>query len=347
MVFQLFCIKQIYNRVAFTVILLFLFTSREIVTMDEKLRERINSIMVIANGLDWTQPEFSVKKAQVCAELCALVYNHVRPYELKKASRIHLFASNEFRAIVASGSGNSIQEELLASELGSTSFILAGRYVIILGVRLSKVLLLTVRGTVMSRLWDWRANVDTRKYYQSFDSNKIVTDTYYHWGFLNAIAPQFPSIADKIVETDSTDYNIPIVWTGHSLGGAMAATAHSINKISRQLRATTNHFYSKYAYTFGMPRYAGLGVIVNTLGPYHLYKRQDLVPTVPLRSMGFSDPTREYVISDDNKIELAERTDTFGLLGHMFKVRSSLAAHAIEGYAQSIADSLGVPRPGI
>jgi hypothetical protein len=64
--------------------------------------------------------------------------------------------------------------------------------------------------------------------------------------------------------------------------------------------------------------------------------------------MGFSDPGQEYIVDDNNgDVEPAERIDTFGLLERIFKLPSSLAAHSIEGYAQSIAASLRTTRLGM
>ncbi len=99
------------------------------------------------------------------------------------------------------------------------------------------------------------------------------------------------------------------------------------------------------AYTFGMPRYCGLGGICCFSGPHHIYNKRDLVPTVPLRKMGFVDCCREYEATDTGIVALSERTDTFGVAGHIPKLLSSIKAHSIEGYANSLARALGVSRP--
>ena len=99
------------------------------------------------------------------------------------------------------------------------------------------------------------------------------------------------------------------------------------------------------AYTFGMPRYCGLGSVCSFPGPHHIYRKEDLVPTVPLRKMGFSDSSKEYEITDTGSIALTERTDTFGLAGHVPKLLSSIKAHSIEGYAGLLAQATGIARP--
>lgn len=301
--------------------------------------------MLRASGIDWSNHAFSVEKAHVCAELCSLVYNEVREHELKKASRIHLFASSEYRRIVESGSERSIIATLTETEFGRTSFVLASRYAVILGICLPDVVLVAIRGTAGLRPWDWSANIDTRKFAVFPHDGWLENEAYYHRGFFEAIVPQVPSVLDRISELSSRSDEVPIIWTGHSLGGAMAAIAHSMSRFNHRQMITRSFYNSLCAYTFGMPRYAGLGVVSFSPGPFHLFKRQDIVPAIPLRSMGFSDSTREFEISDDNHIELAERTDALGALGLLLRLRSGLAAHGIEGYAQSVADNLGVTRP--
>lgn len=80
-------------------------------------------------------------------------------------------------------------------------------------------------------------------------------------------------------------------------------------------------------------------------GPYHIYNPHDVVPIVPTRSMGFADSTREYAVADSGSILLRERTDTFGVHGHMLRVCSGIKAHSIDGYAKALAASVNLPRP--
>ena len=94
-----------------------------------------------------------------------------------------------------------------------------------------------------------------------------------------------------------------------------------------------------------MPRCGGLGVVFCRPGPYHIYNPHDVVPIVPTRSMGFADSTREYAVADSGSILLRERTDTFGVHGHMLRVCSGIKAHSIDGYAKALAASVNLPRP--
>ena len=329
-------------------------------SMVRRLAERIRSILNLARPQDWRDTSFSLEKAQVCAELCAIVYEEIREYEIKKASRIHLFASREFRELLKAGKPNHILPSLAeGGQDGDQFFLVPGRYAVILGVKMQNVIFLAIRGTVLLKLWDWKANIDARrldihadgKFLHKHNPGALIQEEemYFHRGFFEGIAPQFPSIIDQIGKLKPSA-DVSIVWTGHSLGGAMAAIGNAITDLDYEysgLRSREGRHQNKNvaAYTFGMPRYGSLGAVCYFSNPYHIYDERDLVPTLPLRSMGFVDSAREYVRLRSGMIESAERTDTLGALGHLLRVRSSLKAHFIEGYADSIASALGGSRP--
>lgn len=324
--------------------------------MDDKLRNRLNEIIKLAWQLDWNDESFCPKKAQVCVELSSIVYEDVQEYELKKSSRIHLFASESYRKIVSSGKSNSVFSTLGEINLDARFFVVRGRYALVFGTCFDNVVILSVRGTVFRNLWDWKANVDSRKFhvravdnYHLFDYGLVsFDDQFFHKGFFESIVPQFASISDAIKTHANSKNDIKIVWTGHSLGGAMAAIGNAIHhsQSTRVVLAKDLPRHAVSSYTFGMPRYCGLGGVCAFASPYHIYKKDDLIPTVPLRKMGFSDCSREYELTEYGTLEPTERTDTFGLAGHIPKLLSSIKTHSIEGYANSLAKIVGNIRPG-
>lgn len=323
--------------------------------MDSRLRNRLNEILNRAFQEDWGDESFSLKKAHVCAELSSIVYEDVQEYELKKASRIHLFASDTYRNRIKSSRAVSILNSLEEGNFDARFFVIRGRYALILGTCFRDVVILAVRGTVFRRLWDWKANVDAEKYYIRGSANfhpfeswvAGFDDPFFHRGFFESIVPQFASIADKIKDCMASWSELKIAWTGHSLGGAMAAIGNAFynSPIARICFPEEMPGSVVGAYTFGMPRYCGLGGICCFAGPHHIYTKRDIVPTVPLRRMGFVDCCREYEITDTGIVAPSERTDMFGAAGHIPRLLSSFKAHSIEGYADFIAKALNVSRP--
>lgn len=313
--------------------------------MNSIVHERLREILNRAYQEDWDDTSFSVKKAYICAELSSIVYLDVAEHELKSASRIHLFASDTYRGMIESGKTFSISNELNQSNFDAQFFIVRGRYSIVLGIKLRDVVILAIRGTVSRKLWDWKANLDAEKYYVDrgvfsffpFEFNvKNLDQQFFHRGFFESIIPQFSSIKDEISRLTNSSENVKIVWTGHSLGGAMAATAFAINSLGEKnifLNDPIPH-KSVSAYTFGMPRYCGLGSVLGFPSPYHIYRKADLIPTLPLRKMGFCDIGREYEISESGILAPTVRTDTFGFFGHLPRLLTSIKAHSIEGYVE-------------
>jgi len=293
--------------------------------------------------------------------LSAIVYEDVQEYELKKASRIHLFQSKKYSSIIKSGKSNNILSSLSETirfpniEYPVRFFIVRSRYAITVATSFHNTVILAVRGTVFKRLWDWKTNVDMRKYHIHFHRGHCretqcpsLEDTFFHRGFFEAIVPQIRVISDEIISRFFADKQkdcyphpgerVTVIWTGHSLGGAMAAIGNAIFH-SELTDEDCCHFERELgcAYTFGMPRYCGLGAACLFHSPYHIFKRSDLVPTIPLRSMGFVDSANEYEITDSGEITNSERTDTLGVAGHVPRLFSSIHNHSIEGYVMSLS----------
>ncbi|KGY11171.1 hypothetical protein NM22_16405 [Vibrio tubiashii] len=326
--------------------------------MNSSIVSRLSSILNLLKNCKWENEEFCPQKAQVCAELSSIVYEDVDEYELKNASRIHLFASESFRALVGKKKVNLL--EFNTNELEGSFFISRGPYASVLGVVTGDVVVLAVRGTVRTSLWDWKANIDTRKYkikrclhngllFPECDTYYDLDEMYFHRGFFEAIVPQFESIANKIscCSPTGTTAGRKLIWCGHSLGGAMAAIGYAVSSsnIFQLNPDMTIHSRAINAYTFGMPRYCGLGVTCQFPNPYHIFRKGDIVPTLPMRKMGFSDSRTEYELTEQGKIVLGLRTDAFGVLGHIPKLAQSIEHHSIEGYAKLLAEVTGIPRP--
>ncbi len=206
--------------------------------MDSLLKSRLKNIIDLSYKQNWGDERFSLVKAYICAELSSLVYEDVQEYELKKASRIHLFASKTYKNIIDSGKTNSILSTFSEANLDAQFFVNRSRYAVILGMCFNNVVILTVRGTVFRQLWDWKANVDAKKYFvkstQYFHPHgfgAIEFDAqFFHKGFFESIAPQLPSIYDEIKKYAGSTTDLKIIWAGHSLGGAMAAIGNALSQ---------------------------------------------------------------------------------------------------------------------
>jgi predicted lipase len=92
-----------------------------------------------------------------------------------------------------------------------------------------------------------------------------------HWGFKIAFEALWPQVADYLVTRQ-----VPLFYTGHSLGAALAILA-----------ATKKE--PQAVYTFGAPR-VGDETFVHCfkhIPIYNIVNNQDIVASVPTESMGF------------------------------------------------------------
>jgi len=97
-----------------------------------------------------------------------------------------------------------------------------------------------------------------------------------HTGFANALAAIRPALDDAV-----KSLGLPILFTGHSLGAALATLAASLYKPAAEVAAL---------YTIGSPR-VGNSAFVVTLGGIEAYRYRDccdVVTRIPLPEMGYA-----------------------------------------------------------
>jgi hypothetical protein len=115
------------------------------------------------------------------------------------------------------------------------------------------------------------------------DFNTLPTPDDMHAGFENAVKAVWSQLRSAVLERD--DAQRPLLFTGHSLGGALAVVAAKL--LWRDALSDIDSIY-----TFGMPRCGGRRFAEeyeHELGPktYRLVHGDDIVATVPPSSFGF------------------------------------------------------------
>lgn len=107
-----------------------------------------------------------------------------------------------------------------------------------------------------------------------------------HRGFKNALENIWPA-----VEAYLSTLTVPVFYTGHSLGAALATLAAA----RRPPQAL---------YTFGTPRVgdAEFSKIFENIKAYRIVNHRDLITTVPLAALGFCHVGELHYITHDNKM---------------------------------------------
>ena len=149
------------------------------------------------------------------------------------------------------------------------------------------------RGT--DEVKDWRDNLTATKT-EFLDLGDVL-----HEGFYQHFKKIWQEL-EKIHEKRRKEKTLPLFFTGHSLGGALAtiATAQWVLNGDRQFTST---------YTFGQPR-AVTPELARTLAPmcgsrfFRFHNNNDIVTRVPPRAMGFSHVGQIAYIDTDKEIYL-------------------------------------------
>lgn len=153
-----------------------------------------------------------------------------------------------------------------------------------------------------------------------------------HAGFLSAGTPVFDDIRRKLSRLQ--DSNQPILFTGHSLGGALATLA-----VARRLVPPGQVFG---LYTYGSPRVGDNGFAATFDGRYkqrtfRFSNYRDPVTRVPPELIGYRHVGRLLYFDDDGDLRHAPANPhTCGI----FSAGTCAKDHGIDNYVESIGDNL-------
>ncbi|KZC00493.1 hypothetical protein AU375_03338 [Methylobacterium radiotolerans] len=262
-------------------------------------------------GHDWSSDARDPKKAYLMACFSELAYMHITDRELGESGRYKVFPAQIYKYCLLAGRGLNI--EVLSRNLADIEvrIVVVGRFVYVLYMTESFVCI-AVRG---SAAWsDWKMNF------------KFSVNDGYHRGFLNEASAALPCI--RQILNDNSRSNLPVYFTGHSMGGAVASILAGL--WSEQSKAMT-------PYVFAAPRFGRMRR-VGPFPPYAHVARDDLVPHVPPRLLGFADaglppqvlPTSEKWLSGPSTLMLWLLPDS-----------GSRSSHDIEGYRREAGILVG------
>ena len=144
--------------------------------------------------------------------------------------------------------------------------------------------LLVFRGTKLPQDWMTDLACTPVRFDWVFNGGPAIGEI--HAGFGHCLADRLSAIISAL---SSRDLNKPLLITGHSLGGALAALAGACFNVLGSPVPTVSAIY-----TFGQPR-IGLHDFCNTYSRIladklvRFVNKQDLVPRVPFRNWDYSD----------------------------------------------------------
>ena len=206
--------------------------------------------------------------------------------------------------------------------------------------------LLVFRGTKIPQDWMEDIYCTPARFDWIFEAAPAVGEI--HAGFGHTLADGIKAIISALARRDQTK---PLLITGHSLGGALAALVGAYFTVTGPAIRPLSGIY-----TFGQPR-IGLHDFCNTYGRLlggkllRFVNKQDLVPRVPFRGWDYSDEGTMIhfdssgvpsIQADDWQNFLSRTLQSFGdFIEIMSHVRIDVGDHSMTGYRQLVEQNQG------
>ncbi|RAL08914.1 lipase family protein [Aspergillus homomorphus CBS 101889] len=186
----------------------------------------------------------------------------------------------------------------------------------------NKAIIVSFRGS--HDLSNWIANID----FGLTDASSICSGCEIHSGFWKAWETVASTITAKIEAALTSHADYELVFTGHSLGAALAAVAATVLR---------NDGYTVDLYNFGQPRIGNLALAdyitnQNKGSNYRVTHEDDIVPKLPPKLLGYHHFSPEYWITSDSGVTVttSDITEVVGVdskSGNDGTLLDSVSAH--------------------
>ncbi|EJE4200682.1 lipase family protein [Vibrio cholerae] len=303
-----------------------------------KISESLHHLKkTFANVNNWEDDSFCYDKAFVCGVMSQLAYCHVSDYELENTDHVNLIPSSTFARIISGDKTvtlNSIMNELNIE----APVIIESTASVTVAIEYNDVVFISMRGTENAN--DWRKNFKCKKIkptrYVPFSHNVEL-----HKGFYFEVLSSIDLLFDELEKRKWNNKTIYI--TGHSLGGALAAITFALReyqffRLGLPFRRN-EHPKITSCYTFGMPRWGNDAAIEFFRNPYHLFVSNDLVPSIPLKIMGYEDCLHQYSLDEQSFIYVdfsLSKLEKVKESAIAFVTKKKKVDHLIENYVERI-----------
>ena len=288
----------------------------------------------------------------VCALVAELTYYHVPQFEVdsngsensttsRHQKRAKVVPCEAYAEIIKRGVRTDVVQLFQGLEINP--FVIVDRGIVAVGIPMlhQQDLFIGFRGTRF--MFDWKVNLNAKLV--EFDSMLYPYDPHYialvgyrrgrvHSGYGEEALRITPKIVEK---TEGIMSNVSRIFlVGHSLGGAVAAIIHNILSRESCWRERRLHTLA-----FGAPRYCDAGYFSLVPDPpQQIQRRNDVVPLVPPKCMGYVDHTRQSYVDGSPVLTPMHRSRLhhFRWLSSLFLHRS-IKQHSIERYRKELGQA--------
>lgn len=263
----------------------------------------------------WDSDDFELTKAYVMAVFSELAYINTTEYDFEENIRYKIIPSLTRREMISRRWSINITAATPTLIEGFSEAFVVNRFVYLV-YRTTRFVVVAVRGTDWYS--DWLINFNIKK------------TGDYHRGFhkeARSAVGELKSAVQRAAQHRVGPSQIRSVYfTGHSMGGAVAAILAQI---------WDGPLCPRYPYIFASPRFA-VSQSVQARKPYSYRIPGDLVPHLPPRRMGFADIAEAQIIPQDKEDQSGLAT----LSKWIFFGPKARAPHAMELYRHNIGREL-------
>ena len=274
----------------------------------------------------------------LCSLVSELAYHHVPEFEIDQSKRVNIVPCERYKELIVRGTPTDVVQYLVAMDF-ITPFVIVDRGIVAVGIPLNDLLFIGFRGTKF--LYDWRINLTaslvelpTEPYHFRRFLHDIICckGGRAHRGFSEETARMVPRIADAM---QRSKINNPshIFFTGHSLGGAVAAICQNFFRV-----------FNTSSYVFGSPRYCDSSAFFFSLSqsPQQVQRPGDIVPFIPPKRMGYADHPDQRDTSGNPVVEPIRASGWFHWIWRWsLFFGKKLEPHLIEGYRRELGHAAG------
>ena len=265
---------------------------------------------------DWRSNRREPAKAFALSCFAQLSYMRLSRYDVEGSDRYDFIPSEHLDNLIDTRQSVALEQVFREADL---PFLIVERpFFTYLATLRDDYAIVAVRGTAKAS--EWLTNLNAQK----IGAGDAEPD--YHPGFMREAWDGMIELRAKLGPAlDQTH----LYFTGHSLGGAIAAL------LAPRMNGHT-------AYVFGSPRF-GNARAVTAAEPYAYVRPDDLVPHLPPSALGYADAASSLeVVGDGPPVQAAGWPTLQSWLtpGRRFAVQ-----HAVEGYCRHLARAAGVPSP--
>lgn len=279
---------------------------------------------------NWNSKVWTTEKAFVCAVMSNIAYTQITESELADHDNVKMLPSSTYHELLKS-KGTKAKKYFNLLEIDEP-LVIERPGVVVVGTKINDVVFISMRGTRLLSITDWRINLNARKV-SLLPTRRVKV----HKGFYFEVLSFHEELMWELNQRKW--YESPIYFVGHSLGGALSAITYAISApygfYLHNLRM--GHFKQCSCYTFGMPRWGNSDAISILKSPTHFFVKNDPIPKIPLEALGYSDCTNNISI-DSNSFSYAKSKGLVSYITDYFHLiaGNKIKDHSIETYVDRL-----------